>query len=223
MGRCPLGVEAADRLRRALRRGNPLDGGNRVKSKTVELFELIFELSGLVAEVVKLRTKWLAIHYCANSIRKGVAYGGGRFKRQLFVYCFVEPILKEKARALAIEFETKPQLGAIIAAIEMGVYKRRIQRFVECGDWSEGSTKLVGPPVFAEFLITLFTRSEHAGGLLQCLDEKFSRDCDAVGYDRARWCYWGKVLHSLWPLLQRATARAVKWTAILSALSRLMG
>jgi len=79
------------------------------------------------------------------------------------------------------------------------------------------------PPRLPEFLLVVFASAEYCDAWLGDLNERFTRDCQAVGLSRARRLYWARSLRSLWPVLQRAIARGVKWGAILSTLKRLMG
>jgi hypothetical protein len=81
----------------------------------------------------------------------------------------------------------------------------------------------IEPPAVAEFLFLLFVDSERAESIQGCLNERFSGDCASFGCARARRRYWASVIRSLWPLLRRAVAHAVKWAAVLSALKRLIG
>jgi hypothetical protein len=73
----------------------------------------------------------------------------------------------------------------------------------------------VEPPRLAEFGLSLFLKGDKADALTGDLNERFEQDCQRYGAKRARRIYWGRALRSLWPLLRRAAARAIKWGVII--------
>lgn len=79
----------------------------------------------------------------------------------------------------------------------------------------------IDPPEFAEFLLAALLRPSYAEGAIGCLNEHFTRECKEFGRDRAVRLYWGRALHSLWPLLRRAIGKALKWGAVIAAFKRL--
>jgi len=79
---------------------------------------------------------------------------------------------------------------------------------------------VANPPKFFDFCIPLLLSGPKAEGLLQCLDERFERDCALYGVARARWMYRGSALRSLWPLLRRVVARAIKKAVVLEVIRR---
>jgi predicted DNA-binding protein (UPF0251 family) len=77
------------------------------------------------------------------------------------------------------------------------------------------------PPQLAELLLLLFAMTHHAEAQVGDLNERFTRDCEDIGRDRAVRLYWARTLRSLWPLLVRAIGKALKWGAVVAALRRL--
>ncbi len=53
------------------------------------------------------------------------------------------------------------------------------------------------------------------------LNERFTRDCEKLGGPRAVRLYWARTLRSLWPLLRRASAKVLRWGAVIAAVRRL--
>lgn len=83
-----------------------------------------------------------------------------------------------------------------------------------------GRAQVAEPPKLAQFLLVLFLDRRHVDGLIGDLAEQFERDCRRYDADYARRRYWAETLRSLWPLLRRAMARAIKWVAVLEAVRK---
>jgi hypothetical protein len=52
------------------------------------------------------------------------------------------------------------------------------------------------------------------------LSERFEQDCHRFSVARARRVYWGRVIRSLWPLLRRVAARAIRWSVVVEGVRR---
>jgi hypothetical protein len=77
------------------------------------------------------------------------------------------------------------------------------------------------PPKVADFLLTVFASSSaKKDGIVGDINERFARECDQMGVSRARRRYWSRTLHTVWPLLSRAVAKAVKWGAVIEGVRR---
>jgi hypothetical protein len=76
------------------------------------------------------------------------------------------------------------------------------------------------PPQFAEFCLSLFLSGAKREALIGCLSERFERDCERYGAERARNMYWGAAIRSFWPLLRRGAARAFKWGVVVESVRR---
>jgi hypothetical protein len=83
------------------------------------------------------------------------------------------------------------------------------------------SINIENPPMLAEFLLTMLLNPSHAAGATGDLRECFDSECRSLGQRRAVWLYWRRTFESLWPLLRRATAKALKWAAVIAAIRRL--
>jgi len=77
------------------------------------------------------------------------------------------------------------------------------------------------PPKIAEFLLTALATTRTAEAVIGDLNERFTTECETVGRRRAVRLYWARTLRSLWPLLKRAIAKALKWGAVIAAVRRL--
>jgi hypothetical protein len=78
------------------------------------------------------------------------------------------------------------------------------------------------PPTLAEFLLIAFATKRKAEYVAGDLNERFARECQEFGRPRAASRYWANTLRSLWPLLVRATGGALKWSAVIAAVRRLI-
>jgi hypothetical protein len=76
------------------------------------------------------------------------------------------------------------------------------------------------PPKLAEFLLIAFATSRQADHMIGDRNEKFDRECEEFGRDRAVRRYWADTLRSLRPLLVRAIGRALKWGVVVAAVKR---
>src|SRR5229473_3743494 len=73
------------------------------------------------------------------------------------------------------------------------------------------------PPKFAEFLLTALATARAAEAMIGDLNERFADECQKFGPRRAVRLYWARTLRSLWPLLMRAIARALRRNAVIAA------
>jgi hypothetical protein len=78
----------------------------------------------------------------------------------------------------------------------------------------------VEPPRAAEFCLSLFLSGDKADALIGDLNERFEQDCERYCVKRAKLIYWARTLRSLWPLLRRAAARAIKWGVMIDSVRR---
>jgi hypothetical protein len=76
------------------------------------------------------------------------------------------------------------------------------------------------PPKIAEFCLALFLSKARGEAMIGDLSERFEQDCQQFGPERARRLYWGRALRSLWPLLRRTFARAIKWGVVVESMRR---
>ena len=77
------------------------------------------------------------------------------------------------------------------------------------------------PPWFADLLLTMLLRPSHVAAAIGDLREHFDRECRCLGPRHAIWLYRRRTFDSLWPLLRRAIAKALKWGAVIAAVRRL--
>jgi hypothetical protein len=77
------------------------------------------------------------------------------------------------------------------------------------------------PPGLFDFRVPLLLSEEIADAVLGDLNERFEKDCRRYGEKRARLRYWGRGFQSLWLLLRRFVARAVKWAVLAKMLWRM--
>jgi hypothetical protein len=82
------------------------------------------------------------------------------------------------------------------------------------------SEPAVEPPPGAEFCLSLFLSGDKSEALIGDLNERFEQDCKRYGAKRARNIYWAHSLQSLWPLLRRATVRAIRWGIMIDSVRR---
>lgn len=76
------------------------------------------------------------------------------------------------------------------------------------------------PPKIADYCLSLFLSPAKSDAIIGDLNERFVQDCQRYGTARARQHYWGHTLWSLWPLLKRAAARAVRWGVVFEGVRR---
>ena len=92
----------------------------------------------------------------------------------------------------------------------------------ETGDQTDAAVpNNCDPPQIAEFLLTVFASSSRAEAAIGDLNERFAGECREMGRRRAVRLYWARTLRSMWPLLRRATGKALKWGAVIAAMRRL--
>jgi hypothetical protein len=86
-----------------------------------------------------------------------------------------------------------------------------------------GSTKADNhnPPKLAEFLLIALSSPSRGESMIGDLKERFAREFQELGRDRAVRLYWARTLRSLWPLLRRAIGKALKWGAVIAAVKRI--
>lgn len=77
------------------------------------------------------------------------------------------------------------------------------------------------PPKAAEFCLALFLDKTKGDALIGDLSERFDMDCARFGAKRARRLYWGRALKSLWPLMRRLAARAIKLGVVIEYVRRI--
>ena len=70
------------------------------------------------------------------------------------------------------------------------------------------------PPQFADFMLTLMLSEAKGDAIIGDRNERFEQDCQRFGAERARGIYWGRALISMWPLIRRVVARAIRWGII---------
>jgi hypothetical protein len=78
----------------------------------------------------------------------------------------------------------------------------------------------ISPPTVAEFLLSLLLNKKSGEAAIGDLNERFEEDCRRFGAARARRIYWGRTMRSVWPLVVRLVARAIKWGVVAEALRR---
>ncbi len=76
------------------------------------------------------------------------------------------------------------------------------------------------PPQLADFCLSLCLSGAKAEAVIGDLNEKFHRDCDHFGAERARRMYWGRTLRSLGPLLLRIGSRVIRWGLVIESVRR---
>ncbi len=91
----------------------------------------------------------------------------------------------------------------------------------ELREMVERQQPTIDPPGVAEFLLTALLKPSHADAVTGDLNEHFTRECEELGRRRAIRLYWARTLRSLWPLLKRAAAKALKWGAVIATVRRL--
>jgi len=77
-----------------------------------------------------------------------------------------------------------------------------------------------GPPWLPEFCLSLLMSKASGEAAIGDLSERFELDRERFGAARARRMYWGRATRSLWPLIGRAAARAIKWSVVAEAVRR---
>lgn len=76
------------------------------------------------------------------------------------------------------------------------------------------------PPKIAEVCLAAFLNGAKGDALLGDLSERFEQDCERFGTGRARRLYWSRTIRSLWPLMRRGAARAIKWGIVVDSVRR---
>ena len=131
------------------------------------------------------------------------------------------PVLDSITIALYAKRELLKQAGKARRSFDEEIVRRRnLERYLLI---AECDSPPAAPPAIAEFLLTLLSKREHVDATVGDLNEIFERECKAFGPARARRLYWSRALRSLWPLIQRGGARAIKWGMIVSILKRFLG
>ena len=82
---------------------------------------------------------------------------------------------------------------------------------------SESAMDHAEPPGVAEFLLELFITSKRCQALIGDMRERFARYSVELGRKRAARRYWAHTVRTLFPLLRRSIARAIKWGAFIDA------
>jgi hypothetical protein len=77
------------------------------------------------------------------------------------------------------------------------------------------------PPMLAEFILAMLLKPSRSEAVIGDLNERFTDELHRLGQRRAGWLYWARTLHSLWPLLKRATAKALSWGALIAMARRI--
>jgi hypothetical protein len=110
----------------------------------------------------------------------------------------------------------EPYTSEVRTAVE--IFSEAIRQNVNAGTATQDHRE---PPKIAEFLLTALLSRARADALTGDLEERFTRDCEELGRRRAVRLYWARTLRSLWPLLRRATAKALKWGAVIATVRRM--
>jgi hypothetical protein len=118
-------------------------------------------------------------------------------------------------RSLEADNVAPSTFSAVVAQLEVAIATSRAKTK------SGSAITIHDPPNVAEFLLAALATTRAAEAMIGDLNERFATECKEFGRDRAVWLYWAHTLRSLWPLLKRAVAKAVKWGAVIAAVRRL--